>query len=68
MLEVREVLAEGHAGFTQAHLDYVRDMANRSGFTILGRPVGKAAIATIRLNVAMTNPVFKARIEEGSAS
>jgi hypothetical protein len=64
MLVVREVFAEGHAGFTREHLDYIREMANRTGFSVIEPAPKSDDVATIKLNVRMTNPVFKALIED----
>lgn len=62
MFVVREVYDDGHDHFRQEHLDYVRDMANRVGFTRINDE--NEPLAMIRINFPMANPVFKARLEE----
>jgi hypothetical protein len=65
MLVVREVYADGHADLTPAHLDYIRDMANRIGFAVVGQtgnPLG--SVALIRLPISMRNPVFQVLVDD----
>ena len=65
MLMVREVFAEGHDHFTGDQLNYVRSMANRVGFTVVNSAAEAfPAVVEIHLNVGMTNPVFKALVED----
>jgi hypothetical protein len=62
MVVVREVYNDGHGHFRQEHLDYVRNMANRVGFTRLNDE--SEPVAVIKINFPMANPVFRARLEE----
>ena len=64
MLIVREVYPDGHEGLEDEHLEYLRSMANRVGFSVVGDEPGTLpAVVTIQLHVAMTNPVFDALVE-----
>ena len=65
MLTVTTVYREGHENLNQEQLNYVRTMANRSGFSVLGgAEPGARSVVQIRLNVPMTDPVFKALVED----
>ena len=69
MLVVREVYADGHSGLTEEHLNYIRAMANRIGFSVVGQagnPLG--SVALIRLPISIRNPVFQALLEDESSS
>jgi hypothetical protein len=61
LLTVREVYGDGHDRLSQEHLDYIRDMANRVGFTRIDD--GSEPVAVIRLNISMVNPVFTVMLE-----
>ena len=60
---VEEILKDGHANLAAAQLEYVRDMANRVGFTVLESLNSRGPnVVKIRLQISMTDPVFVARL------
>ncbi len=65
MFVVQEVYPDGHAGIEADHLAYVRDMANRVGFSVLDPQPGLGLLVhRIKLHTAMDNPYFTALLAE----
>ncbi len=65
MLVVKQVFPDGHANMTDNHLSYVRDMANRIGFTVISRGGDIfPSEGLIRLHIEMTNPVFRVSLND----
>ena len=62
--EVAEILADGHESLDSGRLVYVRDMANRVGFSILDAvPERGEKYFRIALRIDMEQPVFLARLD-----
>ena len=62
---VQEILASGHRDMKPAQLDYIRDMANRVGFSILDVAPGLGQDAfKIVLKIPMNDPIFIARLRD----
>jgi hypothetical protein len=62
-LHVEEVLWVGHEDLKGEHLAYVKEMANRVGFTILCPEPGCGEHAyRIALHISMDDPVFVVRL------
>jgi hypothetical protein len=57
---VIEVYADGHDDLEDEHLRYVRDMANRVGFTVIDRY--DEGLARIQIEAPMSDPVFLVRL------
>lgn len=66
---VEEIFRHGHTNLGDAQLEYVRDMANRVGFTVL-EPLATFGpdVVRIRIQISMTDPVFVARLGCPSAA
>ena len=60
---VKEILNDGRRQLASSQLESVRHMANRVGFTVI-EPLDDLGpdVAKIRLQIAMADPVFVARL------
>jgi hypothetical protein len=65
-MQVQEILATGHRDFRPEQLRYVKDMANRVGFSVLDATPGLGRDTfRIELKISMSDPIFIARLRKG---
>lgn len=63
---MKEICREGHEDLGREHLDYIKEMANRVGFSVLcPRPDVAPTAHEIKINIAMRDDVFVALLDTG---
>ena len=66
---VSEIRPQGHEELTAEQRAALVEVANRTGFSVLGEEPGPSQpLYRIKLHVSMTNPYFLARLEERAAA